>query len=543
MVRKLFFFLSIGVISLIVFLAQFYENILWLFLIVAPLIVLGLYDILQTRSTIPRIYPVIGRLRYIFESIRPEIQQYFVESDIDGIPVNREYRSLVYQRAKGVRDTRPFGTLFDVYRQGYEWSNQSLSPKAMPEELPRVIFGGRNCTQPYTAAYLNISAMSYGALSKNAIEALSSGAKLGGFYHNTGEGGISPYHIAGGADLVWQIGTGYFACRSESGDFDAELFKEKVASPQIKMIEIKLSQGAKPGHGGILPASKLTKEIAQIRHVPLGKDVVSPPAHTAFSDPTGLLEFVQQLRKLSDGKPIGFKLCIGYKGEFLSICKAMLQTGIFPDFITVDGGEGGTGAAPVELTNSVGTPLRDALSFVHNALIGIGVRDEVKIIASGKIFSAFHVLRMLALGADTVNSARGMMFALGCIQSRQCNANTCPTGVATQDPSRYKQLNIKDKAKRIANYQKTTVHSLMEIITSMGLSDPSEILPCHIQRRIDGATIKTYSELYRWIKPKSLLQAETMPDGWKQDWALAKADSWEACCSNNIENNCDCSYG
>jgi len=532
MIRKLFFILSILSILFIFITAQYNEKLWWLFIVVAPIITLGIYDTTQTRSTIPRIYPVIGRLRYFFESIRPEIQQYFVESDIDGIPVSREYRSLIYQRAKGVRDTRPFGTLFDVYRQGYEWTNQSLSPKTMPAEIPRVTFGGQHCTQPYSASYLNISAMSYGALSKNAIQALSSGAKLGSFYHNTGEGGISAYHIAGGADLVWQIGTGYFGCRSENGEFNAEKFKQTAVSPQIKMIEIKLSQGAKPGHGGILPASKLTQEIAQIRGVPSGKDVISPPAHSAFSDPIGLLKFIQQLRKLSNGKPIGFKLCIGYKGEFLSICKAMLQTKILPDFITVDGAEGGTGAAPVELTNSVGTPLRDGLSFVHNALTGIGVRDDIKLIASGKIFSAFHLLRMLALGADTVNSARGMMFALGCIQSRQCNANTCPTGVATQDPSRYKQLNIKDKAQRVANYHKTTVHSLLEIITSMGLNIPADIKACHIQRRVDSATIKTYSELYNWIDYKSLLQPETMPEGWQLDWALARADSWETCCSN-----------
>ncbi len=531
MVRKLFFLISVSLILLISLFSLFFENIWWLLLVISPVIFLGLYDVIQRHSTIPRIYPVIGRLRYLFEAIRPEIQQYFVESDIDGIPINREYRSLVYQRAKGVRDTRPFGTLFDVYRQGYEWTNQSLSPKTMPTEMPRLTFGSKLCTQPYHAALLNISAMSYGALSKNAIQALSHGAKLGDFYHNTGEGGISPYHIAGGGDLVWQIGTGYFACRSENGEFDAGLFKEKASSPQIKMIEIKLSQGAKPGHGGILPASKLTPEIADIRHVPMGKDVISPPAHSAFSEPTGLLQFVQQLRELSNGKPVGFKLCIGYKGEFLSICKAMLQTGIVPDFITIDGGEGGTGAAPVELTNSVGTPLRDALVFVHNALTGIGLRNEIRLVASGKIFSAFHILRMLALGADTVNSARGMMLALGCIQSRQCNANTCPTGIATQDPSRYKHLNIKNKAERIASFQKTTIHSLLEIVTSMGLSTPSDIKACHIQRRIDGATIKTYSELYQWIDHGSLLQADTMPEGWKLDWALAQADSWETCCS------------
>ncbi len=535
MVRKLFFILSLSSSALIILLTQFYPKAWWLFSIVAPFIALGIFDVLQSRHTILRIYPVIGRLRYLFESIRPEIQQYFVESDINGIPVNREFRSLVYQRAKGVRDTRPFGTLFDVYRQGYEWSNHSLSPQAMPDEIPRVMIGGKNCQQPYAAAYLNISAMSYGALSQHAILALNAGAKKGGFYHNTGEGGISPYHVKGGGDLVWQIGTGYFACRTPEGNFDAELFAKKSQSTQIKMIEIKLSQGAKPGHGGILPASKLTEEIAQIRHVPMGHDVVSPPGHSAFSDPIGLLKFVQQLRELSGGKPVGFKLCIGYKGEFLSICKAMLESKILPDFITIDGGEGGTGAAPIELTNSVGTPLRDALSFVHNALTGIGLRNEIKLIASGKILSAFHLLRVLALGADAVNSARGMMFALGCIQSRQCNANTCPIGIATQDPSRYKQLNIQDKAKRVANYQHTTVHSLMELVTSMGLNHPSQVKPCHIQRRVNGADIKTYSELYDWIDTGCLLDESRIPDNWKQDWALARADSWETCCANYLD--------
>ena len=529
MVRKLFFTISAISILIVILLAQYFTYAWWLLVIILPFVGLGIYDMLQTRSTIPRIYPVIGRLRYFFESIRPEIQQYFVESDINGIPVNREFRSMVYQRAKGVRDTRPFGTLFDVYRQGYEWTNQSLSPKTLPLEMPRITIGGKDCTQPYSASYLNISAMSYGALSKNAIEALNAGAKLDNFYHNTGEGGISPYHIKGGGDLVWQIGTGYFACRSENGSFDPELFKEKSASPQVKMIEIKLSQGAKPGHGGILPASKLTEEIAEIRHVTMGYDVISPPAHSAFSNPVELLAFIQQLRKLSGGKPIGFKLCIGYKSEFLSICKAMLETGILPDFITVDGGEGGTGAAPIELTNSVGTPLRDALVFVHNALTGVGLRDKITVIASGKIFSAFHMLRAMALGADVVNSARGMMFALGCIQSRQCNANTCPTGIATQDPARYKQLNIENKAKRVANYHKTSIHSLMEMITSMGMTSPSDITAHHIHRRVNHVTVKTYEQLYHWIDANCLLDENTIPDEWKLDWAVADAQSWDTC--------------
>lgn len=536
MVRKLFFTLSAASIILILVLSRFYEYAGLLFIVVIPVILLGIYDLLQTHSTIPRIYPVIGRLRYFFESIRPEIQQYFVESDLDGIPVNREFRSLVYQRAKKVRDTRPFGTLFDVYRQGYEWTNHSLSPNPMPAEMPRVLIGGPKCKQPYSASYLNISAMSYGALSQNAITALNKGAKLGNFYHNTGEGGISPYHQKAGGDLVWQIGTGYFACRTPDGDFDPELFEKNATQAQIKMIEIKLSQGAKPGHGGILPKSKLTEEIAHIRHVPMGHDVISPPAHSAFSDPASLLAFVQQLRDLSGGKPVGFKLCIGHRSEFLAICKAMLETGITPDFITIDGGEGGTGAAPIELTNSVGTPMRDALSFVHNSLIGIGLREQIKLIASGKILSSFHLLRALALGADTINSARGMMFALGCIQSRQCNANTCPTGVATQDPSRYRQLDIESKGQRVSSYHKAAVHSLMEMITSMGLTDPTQVRPCHIQRRISSSTIRTYADLYPTLDNGCLLKPDTIPENWRPDWKIAQATSWNICCSDSTQS-------
>ncbi len=537
MARKLFIILSAASILLILILSRFFEYAWLLFIIVIPVILLGIYDLLQIRSTVPRIYPVIGRLRYFFESIRPEIQQYFVESDLNGIPVNREFRSLVYQRAKNVRDTRPFGTIFDVYRQGYEWTNHSLSPKPMPDEMPRVLIGGPECKQPYSASYLNISAMSYGALSQNAITALNKGAKLGGFYHNTGEGGISPYHQQCDGDLVWQIGTGYFACRTPDGNFDSELFEKNATQAQIKMIEIKLSQGAKPGHGGILPKSKLTEEIARIRHVPMNHDVISPPAHSAFSDPVSLLAFVQQLRELSGGKPVGFKLCIGHRSEFLSICKAMLETGTAPDFITIDGGEGGTGAAPIELTNSVGTPMREALSFVHNALIGIGLRDQIKLIASGKILSSFHMLRALALGADTVNSARGMMFALGCIQSRQCNANTCPTGIATQNPSRYRQLNIEVKGLRVASYHKAAVHSLMEIITSTGLSDPTQVRPCHIQRRVNSSTVKTYADLYPTLDNGCLLQQNTIPENWLSDWTIAQASSWNICCGDSIKSN------
>jgi glutamate synthase domain-containing protein 2 len=525
-VREGFVLISITVTLLVFAVAQFWPPLYWLFVVVLPLILLGIYDIIQKHHTILRIYPVIGHGRYLFESIRSEIQQYFVESDINGTPINREFRALVYQRAKGHTDTRPFGTQFDVYRNGYEWVNHSLNPKPVTDRNPRIIFGGPDCKMPYASSPLNISAMSYGALSKNAISALNKGAKIGGFSHNTGEGGISPYHLAGGADLVWQIGTGYFGCRNENANFDAALFADNAAHEAVKMIEIKLSQGAKPGHGGILPAAKLTQEIADIRHVPMGYDVVSPAVHSAFVNPTGLLEFVASLRELSAAKPVGFKLCIGNTVEFLSIVKAMLETGIQPDFITIDGGEGGTGAAPIELTNSVGMPLRDALIFVNNALIGAGLRDQIRIIASGKIISAFHMLRMMALGADTINSARAMMFALGCIQSRRCNTDHCPTGIATQNPVRFKALDVEHKSIRVAKYHASVIKHLVELIAVAGLERLDQLEPRHINRRVNGTTVKSYSELYPTISANCLLTESTIPASWQARWEQATTSSW-----------------
>ena len=525
-VRKLFFICSISVSLIACAVAVFWPSALWSFVVILPLIGLGLYDLWQPKHTILRLYPVIGHLRYIFEFIRPEIQQYFVESDTNGQPVNREFRALVYQRAKGQRDTRPFGTIFDVYRNGYEWVNHSLAPKPVAGEDPRIQFGGEDCRQPYQAALLNISAMSFGALSQHAILALNKGAKIGDFAHNTGEGGLSPYHLENGGDLVWQIGTGYFGCRNSAGDFDEGLFREKAAERSVKMIEIKLSQGAKPGHGGILPAIKLTQEIAHIRHVPMGQDVVSPPSHTAFSTPVGLLEYVARLRELSGGKPVGFKLCLGRRVEFLSICKAMLETHITPDFITVDGGEGGTGAAPIELTNSVGTPLNDALHFVQNALIGTDLRSKLRLIASGKTFSAFHMLRLMCLGADTVNSARAMMFALGCIQSRHCNEDTCPTGVATQNPARFKALDIEDKSQRVSNYQTSMIENLKELIAAIGLNSTEEISAGLLNRRVSGVEVKNYAELYPLIEEGCLVQGGAVPHDWKFDWEASRANSW-----------------
>lgn len=499
---------------------------LWAFVLVGPIILLGIYDMLQTKHSILRLYPVLGHFRFLLESVRPELQQYFVESNTDGVPIPREFRSLVYQRAKGVRDTRPFGTIFDVNRAGYEWVNHSIQPKHLEDVDPRVKFGGPDCSKPYMASPLNISAMSYGALSKNAIMALNKGAKIGGFAHNTGEGSMSPYHLEHGGDIVWQIGTGYFGCRNDDGNFCPKTFQENASKDVVKMIEIKLSQGAKPGHGGILPAAKLTEEIAKIRHVPMGADVVSPPAHTAFSTPIELLNFVKELRELSGGKPVGFKLCIGKRDEFLGICKAMLETNITPDFVTVDGGEGGTGAAPTEMTNSVGTPLRDGLIFVHSALLGIGLRDKIRIIASGKVFSAFHMLRAIALGADTVNSARGFMMALGCIQARTCNTDHCPTGIATQNPSRNKAIVVTDKAQRVANFHRRTVTNLVELIGAAGLNGIQELQPHHINRRVQGTDIKNYAQLYPSIAANCLLEEHTRPSDWKDDWDIASSSAW-----------------
>ncbi len=526
LVRNLFLILSVLSVVALVTLGLQWPAVHWAWLGVGPLLLLGAHDLWQKKHTILRIYPVIGHFRYMFESVRKEIQQYFVENDLDGMPISREFRSLVYQRAKKADDTRSFGTLFNVYQDGYEWLNHSVAPVACDPEGLRVRFGGRACRQPYSASPLNISAMSYGALSRNAILALNRGARVGGFAHNTGEGGLSCWHLEPGGDLIWQIGTGYFGCRDKSGRFDAAMFADKAATPAVKMIEIKLSQGAKPGHGGVLPAAKVTREIAEIRHVPAGEDVISPPGHSAFDSPRGLLAFVAQLRELSGGKPVGFKLCIGDRREFLSICKAMHETGIVPDFITVDGGEGGTGAAPVELTNSVGMPLRDALNFVHNALRGVGVRDELRIVAAGKAFSAFHMLRLNALGADTVNSARGMMLALGCIQSRSCNTDKCPTGITTQNPARYRQLDVTDKGVRVANYHHSMMVTLAELLGTLGLQGLAGVQARHVNRRVDQGQVMSYEQLYPGIEPGCLLNDDAVPQPWWPDWQQASAASW-----------------
>ncbi len=499
----------------------FWPPALWAFVVVGPLVLLGLRDLKQTSRTLLRIYPLLGHGRYLMEEIRPEIQQYFVEANLDGKPFSREERSLVYQRAKGERDTVPFGTQHDVYKVGYEWISHSMMPAEPSHDPPRILVGGPDCTQPYAASLFNVSAMSFGSMSKNAILALNDGARRGGFAHNSGEGGLSPYHLANGGDLIWQIGTGYFGCRDDHGRFDGADFAERAAQAAVKMIEVKLSQGAKPGHGGILPARKVTPEIAAIRDVPMGQDVISPPAHTAFQTPEGLLRFVAELRRLSGGKPVGFKLCIGERHQFLAICKAMATTGILPDFITVDGGEGGTGAAPVEFTNFVGTPLADGLTFVHNALVGFGVREHIRIIASGKMTSGFDLFRARALGADLCNSARGMMLALGCIQARKCDSNECPVGVATQDPVRNAALDVPLKAERVDRYQRETVKSFLHLLGAAGMRHPDEIRPRHVRRRISSSDSRHLGELYPSLAPGCLLDKATIPAEWLEAWQLA----------------------
>lgn len=525
--RKLFIFSAITITILLIGWSLLWPPAVWSFVVFGPLFVLGTYDLLQKRHTIERNFPVFGRLRFLMEDLRPKIYQYFIESDTNGTPFNRMNRSVIYQRAKKVDDTRPFGTELDVYQNGYEWLNHSIGAidHNQLDLSPRVLVGGPTCKQPYLASVFNISAMSFGSLSQNAILALNSGAKIGNFAHNTGEGGLSHYHLQPGGDIIWQIGTGYFSCRNSNGTIDFDAFAERATLPQVKMIEIKLSQGAKPGHGGILPAAKVTPEIAKIRLVEMGKDVISPPYHTAFSNPVEMMHFIQKLRDLSGGKPVGFKLCVGHKSEFLAICKAMIKTGIYPDFITVDGGEGGTGAAPLEFSNSVGMPLREALAFIYDALTGFDLKKHIKIIASGKVATGFDLVKNFALGADMCSSARGMMFALGCIQALECNSNICPTGVATQDKSLMKGLVVEDKKTRVANFQRQTVSSAIQMIGAAGLQHPDDIHRMFIYRRVSHSQIQTYAELFPYA-PKGSLLKTPYPLTFELDMAISSAESF-----------------
>jgi len=507
-------------------LALVWPPVLWSLLVLVPLIARGIADITQTRQAVRRNFPLIGHGRYLMELVRPEINQYFVESNSDGKPFSRNDRSVVYQRAKGELDTLPFGTQHDVYAAGYEWINHSLAPVEPDHTAARVLVGGAACTQPYEASIFNVSAMSYGSLSRNAVLALNTGAKIGGFAHNTGEGGLSPHHLEPGGDLIWQIGTGYFGCRTPDGRFSVEEFTRRATLPSVRMIEVKLSQGAKPGHGGILPAAKLTPEIVAIRGVVPGQDVISPPAHTAFTTPRGLLQFLQTLREASGGKPVGFKLCVGKRHEFFGIVKAMLETGIRPDFITVDGAEGGTGAAPMEFSDSVGTPLADGLSFVHNALVGAGLRDDIRLIASGKVNTGFQIATKLALGADMCNAARAMMFALGCIQALKCNTNRCPTGVATQDPELVRGLHVGDKAQRVARFHRETVRSFFEVLGAAGFHQPDDLKPWFVMRRVTSGEVRSYHELYPTLEPGALLRGE-VSGSLARAWDTAHPDAFD----------------
>lgn len=453
-------------------------------------------------NPVVRNFPVLGHGRFLMEELRPKIYQYFVESDTNGTPINRISRSVVYQRAQKDLDSAPFGTQLDIYAEGYEWMNHcihSLNPQDLDQD-PRVTIGNHQCKQPYSASVLNVSAMSFGSLSANAIEALNGGAKIGHFAHNTGEGGISPYHLNPGGDLIWQVGTGYFGCRDKEGNFDGDLFRKNALRPEVKMIELKLSQGAKPGHGGILPGKKVTKEIAAIRNVEVGKTVYSPPYHRAFKEFEGLIQFVQKLRELSDGKPVGFKLCIGSKEEFHALCKTMIRLDIYPDFIAIDGGEGGTGAAPLEFTNSVGMPYKDGLTFASNCLVGYNIKKHIKIIAAGKITTAFHIIKTIALGADVCYSARAMMLALGCIQALECNNNSCPTGITTQNNSLMQGLVVKEKKKHVANYHHETIESLVELLAAAGLKHTDEITRKHINRRVTMTEYKHFEDIYGKVK-------------------------------------------
>ncbi len=494
--------------------------------VLLPLIAVGVHDLIQPSHAILRNYPVIGHIRFMLESIRPELRQYMIEDERDPLPFSREHRALVYRRAKNVHDAQPFGTVKDVGAVGYGWVSHSIRPREITDHDFRVTVGGPDCRAPYSASVFNISGTSFGAVSANAIMALNLGARLGNFAHNTGEGSISKYHRRHGGDIVWQVATGYFGCRTADGHFDPELFRRQAVDPQVKMIEIKLSQGAKPGHGGVLPKAKISAEIAETRGVGRDRDCVSPPAHTAFTTPREFMAFIVRLRELSGGKPIGMKLAIGHRFEFLAIVKAMLETGVTPDFITVDGGEGGTGAAPAELSNHVGLPLNEGLGFVHNALVGAGLRERIRLGASGKLVTAFDHCRIHALGADYVNAARSFMFAVGCIQSRSCHTNECPTGVATQDRSRQRALVVEDKAPRVANFHKNTLRALAELLGSAGLEHPCELMPWHLHIRHQSGAVMRGDDFYPRVAPGAILRGE-MSAELSREWRLAQVDSFE----------------
>ena len=498
----------------------------WGVAVFGALAVLGTVDLLQARSTLRRNYPILAHFRYGLESIGPELRQYFFESDLAEVPFSRQQRALVYQRAKRLNDVRPFGTQQNVYGVDYEWINHSMAPASIASPDFRIVIGA-SAAQPYSASVFNISAMSFGSLSAAAIRALNAGAKQGGFYHDTGEGSISPYHREAGGDLVWEIGSGYFGCRNDDGSFSEERFTVNARDPQVKMIEVKLSQGAKPGHGGVLPAPKVSAEISVTRGVPMGQDCVSPARHSAFATPLELLQFVARLRELSGGKPTGFKLAIGHPWEWFGITKAMQESNILPDFIVVDGAEGGTGAAPAEFIDHVGVPMHEALMLVHNTLVGLDLRDRIRIGAAGKIVSAFDIARTLAMGADWCNAARGYMFALGCIQSMSCHTDRCPTGIATQDPGRWRKLDVPDKATRVAEFHGNTLHALRDLLCAAGLEHPDQLGPEHILRRVSPTEVRSLAALYSFLRPGELLGGRIPEHAvFKDFWQASRSDAF-----------------
>ncbi|MFJ5228501.1 FMN-binding glutamate synthase family protein [Kitasatospora sp. NPDC088391] len=497
----------------------------WWWFLAGPLLapaVLAAADLAQRRHSVLRNYPVLGHLRFLLEAIRPEVQQYFVERNVDGRPFDRDTRSIVYQRAKGTDAEEPFGTELDLYEPGREFLVPSLAPVAVPDTAPRVRIGGPDCAQPYDMALLNVSAMSFGSLSANAVLALNTGAERGGFAHDTGEGGLSAYHLRPGGDLVWEIGTGYFGCRTPDGGFDPEQFAAKAAHPNVKCVSLKLGQGAKPGIGGVLPGAKVNAEIAEVRGVPQGETVISPPYHRVFRTPRELVRFLARMRELAGGKPVGAKLCVGSRRQFLAVCKAMVEEGVTPDFLVVDGAEGGTGAAPMEFADHMGLPLTEGLITVHNALVGTGLRDRIKVGASGKVATGSDLVKRLVQGADYTNAARAMMFALGCIQAQRCHTNTCPVGVATQDPRRARALHVPDKAERVRRYQEATVRSALQLMAAMGVDDPADLHPHLLNRRIDPQTVRSYADLHQWLTPGQLL--DRAPEEWARDWDEADPD-------------------
>jgi glutamate synthase domain-containing protein 2 len=497
-------------------------------IVLVPLVLVGLWDYTQQRHSILRNYPIIGHFRFLLEDMGPELHQYLIEDNTSGRPFNRDTRSIIYRRAKSVTDTKPFGTEQDVYAEGYTYLKHSIVTRPVAEDPVRdlrITVGGAACTQPYSLSVFNISAMSFGALGGNAVLAMNTGAKLGDFAHDTGEGGISRYHRGGGGDLIWQIGTGYFGCRKQNGEFDPELFQRNASDPQVKMIEIKLSQGAKPGHGGILPGAKVTEEIAEARLVEVGKTVFSPTAHTSFSTPLEMVAFVTRLRELAGGKPVGFKICIGEPREFMAIVKAMLETGILVDFIVVDGGEGGTGAAPQEFSDSMGFPLMEGLTVVHNTLVGAGIRDRIRVGASGKMVTASAIATAMALGADWCNSARAFMFSVGCIQAQRCNTNRCPVGVTSQDAKLQRALVVPDKAERVHHFHRNTVHALAEFIAAMGLDHPQELAPHHVVRRMSATQVASLDEIYPFLEPNQLIDGNA-PSRAQRYWDQSKATSF-----------------